>query len=340
MVEQNTPVSSETHSRYAAEHINVTIKRIAWGAVFAGVIVSMVTYLLLTILGTAIGTSTIDPLREQNPMDNIGIGAAVWTGLSMLIAVAAGGYISGRLAHREGALHGVLMFGVNTLICAWFVITLANSAVSGTMNILGAGLKAAGSGAQAIAPSITETVKDKANENNINLDSIQNELETTLRQTGKPELQPERIQNKAEQEISNAQQQTEENSTQTQRGSGDDLTSFFNGLIDRNEATFQAVDRDALKNIIKARTGKNDAEAEQLVTQTEQKYQAAREKYEELKQQAEQKSRELGEKAAAATAKAAWFTFFMLIVEAVLAGVMGMLGRRSQPVLLASQERA
>jgi len=75
------------------------------------------------------------------------------------------------------------------------------------------------------------------------------------------------------------------------------------------------------------------------VAQTEKNYQEARAKYEQLKQQAEQKSRELAEKAAAATAKAAWFTFFMLIVEAVLASVMGMIGRRTQPAIRTTSQR-
>jgi len=58
----------------------------------------MVVYLLLAIIGTAIGASTIDPLKEQDPLEGIATGAAIWTGLSMLIAIAAGGYESG---HRS-----------------------------------------------------------------------------------------------------------------------------------------------------------------------------------------------------------------------------------------------
>lgn len=339
MAEHRTWSKKERDDEYLVERTGAPLKRISWSAIFAGVIVSMVIYLLLAILGTAIGASTIDPQTEQNPMDNIGMGAAIWTGLSMLIAIAAGGYISGRLAQREGALHGVLMFGVNTLVSVWFIILIANSAVTGTMNILGAGLQAVGSGARAIAPQVTEMAKQKLDENNINLDSIQNELETTLRQTGKPELQPEALQNQAQGEVNNAQNQVSAPPAQTPAANNNDITDFFKGLAERNEATFQAADREALKNIIKARTGRDDAQAEQLVNQTEQQYQAARAKYEELKKQAEQKSREIGEKAAAAAAKAAWFTFFMLIVEAVLAGVMGMIGRRTQPRTVTTSQR-
>ena len=75
------------------------------------------------------------------------------------------------------------------------------------------------------------------------------------------------------------------------------------------------------------------------MAKTEQSYQQAVQKYQELKQQAEQKAREAGEKAAAATAKASWYALILLIIEAVLAGVMGMVGRRTQPHQVLSHER-
>ncbi|MEW7311174.1 hypothetical protein AB1E22_00285 [Buttiauxella gaviniae] len=292
----------------------IRLSVISWGAVFAGVIISMLVYLALIILGTSIGLSTIDPLKEQNPLEGIGIGAAIWTGLSMLIAIAAGGFISGWLARREGSLHGVLMFGVNTLICVWFMFVIANGAMTGALSVLGSGIQAAGSGISAAAPGITEQVKKGLDENNINLGSLQNELETTLAQTGNPDSSATAPQN---------------NGAANNTGAND-IAGFLKGISERDDSTFQPADREALKNIIIKRTGKTDAEADQIVAQTEKSYQDARAKYEELKKQAEQKAREAGEKAAKATARASWFAFFMLIVEAVLAGAMGKMGSHTK----------
>ncbi|WP_237391184.1 hypothetical protein [Dryocola clanedunensis] len=306
------------------------LKRISWSAIFAGVVISMVIYLLLMVLGTAVGATTIDPLKEQNPLDGVATGAAIWTGISMLIAIAAGGYLSGYLAHRDGCLHGVMMFGVNTLICSAFLLAMANYAVTGAANVLGAGVQTLGNGLSAAAPSVANMAKEKLDENNINLDDFQNQLLTTLRQTGKPELQPEALQQQAANEGQRAEDRL---------GQGEDITAFVKGLVSRNSNTFEAADKEALKNIIVARTGKTDAEAQQLVDQAEKNYQAARAKYEELKKQAEQKAREAGEKAASATAKASWFTFFMLIIEAVLAGAMGMLGFRGYSRRVVSHQR-
>lgn len=325
-----TVVSHDTHG--------LPLKRISWSAVFAGVICALVVHILLTLLGTAIGATTIDPMEEGNPLQNLGTGALVWTGIEMLIAMAVGSYVAGRLAQREGALHGLLMFGISTLITIWLAVTLVSSVVSGTMNVLGTGFQAIGNGLSAAAPTVTQMARDKLQENNINLDDLQNELETTLRQTGKPELQPENIQNDVNNEANNAQNQAQNTANHPQTADTD-LTNWIKGVMNRHADTLQAADRDALKNIIKARTGKSDQEAEQIVTQTEQSYQQAMQQYQQLKQQAEQKAREAGEQAAAATAKASWFAFFMMIIEAILAGVMGMVGRRTQPRQVLSHER-
>lgn len=324
-------IITETHSA-------LPLKRISWSAVFAGVIAALIVHILLGLLGTAIGATTIDPQQEQNPLQHLGTGALIWSGVSMLIAMAVGSYVAGRLAQREGALHGLLMFGVSTVITLWLAISLASGIIGGAFNILGSGMNALGSGISAVAPSVTNMAKEKLQENNINLDDLKGELETTLRQTGKPELQPENLKQDANNEANNAENQAK-NTAQNPQNADTDIANWMKGVINRHSDTLQAADRDALKNIIKARTGKSDAEAEQIVNQTEQSYQKAVQQYQQLKQEAEQKAREAAEKAAAATAKASWFAFFMLLIEAVLAAVVGRIGRRTQPREVLTHER-
>ncbi|ORM63916.1 hypothetical protein PRCB_18325 [Pantoea rodasii] len=313
------------------------LKRISWSAVFAGVITALIVHILLGLLGTAIGATVIDPQQEQNLLQHIGTGALIWTGVSMLVAIAAGSYVAGRLAQREGALHGLLMFGVSTLITLWLAFSLASGIIGGAFNVLGSGVSALGNGISAVAPSVANLAKEKLQENNINLDSLQNELQTTLRQTGKAELQPEALQNDANSEADAAKNQASQ-TAQNPQNADTDILNWVHGVINRHSDTLQAADKEALKNIIKARTGKSDQEADQIVNQTVQSYQKAVEQFQQLKQQAEQKAREAAEKAAAATAKASWFTFFMLLIEAVLAAVVGRIGRRTQPLQVLSTQ--
>ncbi|MEN4889286.1 TIGR04086 family membrane protein [Erwinia billingiae] len=318
------------HPVYNDVNTGVTLKRISWSAIFAGVILSVVIYLLLTILGTAIGATTIDPLKEQNPLDGLGTGAAIWTGLSMLISIGAGAFITGRLAQREGALHGLLMWAVNTLFVVWLAISLLSSAVSGTASVIGSGFSMVGNGISAIAPSIANKAKETLKENNFDLGNVQSELEKTLQQTGKPELQPQALKNDANKESQTAQNQAQ-NTANNPQNADTDLANWFKGVLQRNQDTLQAADVDALKNIIKARTGKSDQEVDQIVAQTQKSYEQARQKYQELKAQAEQKAREAAQQAAAATAKASWMTLIVLLIEAAVAGALGMMGRKTQP---------
>lgn len=333
-----TRINNGTTQTVTTTSADLPLKRISWSAVFAGVICALIVHILLALLGTAIGATTIDPMDEQNPLQHIGTGALVWTAVDMLIAMAAGSYIAGRLAQREGALHGLLMFGLSTVFTIYLAISLASSVLGGAMNIVGSGFQALGSGISAAAPSVTQMAKDKLQENNINLDDLQNQLETTLRQTGKPELQPENLKQDANNEAQNAENQASNTANHPQTADTD-LANWVRSVMNRHSDTLQAADRDALKNIIKARTGKSDQEVDQIVAQTEQSYQQAVQKYQELKQQAEQKAREAAQQAAAATAKASWYAFFMLIIEAILAGVMGMVGRRTQPHQVLGHER-
>lgn len=319
------------HPVYNDVNTGVPLKRISWSAIFAGVILSVVIYLLLTILGTAIGATTIDPLKEQNPLDGLGTGAAIWTGLSMLISIGAGAFITGRLAQREGALHGLLMWAVNTLFVVWLAISLLSSAVSGTASVIGSGFSMVGNGISAIAPSIANKAKETLKENNFDLGNVQSELEKTLQQTGKPELQPQALKNDANKESQTAQNQAQ-NTANNPQNADTDLANWFKGVLQRNQDTLQAADVDALKNIIKARTGKSDQEVDQIVAQTQKSYEQARQKYQELKAQAEQKAREAAQQAAAATAKASWMTLIVLLIEAAVAGALGMMGRKTQPL--------
>lgn len=318
------------HPVYNDVNTGVPLKRISWSAIFAGVILSVVIYLLLTILGTAIGATTIDPLKEQNPLDGLGTGAAIWTGLSMLISIGAGAFITGRLAQREGTLHGLLMWAVNTLFVVWLAISLLSSAVSGTASVIGSGFSMVGNGISAIAPSIANKAKETLKENNFDLGNVQSELEKTLQQTGKPELQPQALKNDANKESHTAQNQAQ-NTANNPQNADTDLANWFKGVLQRNQDTLQAADVDALKNIIKARTGKSDQEVDQIVAQTQKSYEQARQKYQELKAQAEQKAREAAQQAAAATAKASWMTLIVLLIEAAVAGALGMMGRKTQP---------
>ncbi|SAL06180.1 hypothetical protein AWB81_07479 [Caballeronia arationis] len=106
------------------------LPRVAWGPVIAGVILSLIVYLLMSVLGTAIGASLLSPLSQPNPMHGFGFGSGIWVILTTVVAVFIGSYFAGRCAPVLGWLHGLLSWAVMVLLVAYGMTSLVGSAVS------------------------------------------------------------------------------------------------------------------------------------------------------------------------------------------------------------------
>lgn len=79
--------------------------RVQWGPVVAGVLAAIVMFLLLTILGIALGASVLDP---ANTAGEIGTWAAVWGAITAIVSFLIGGWIAARAAVIEGTFAGLL----------------------------------------------------------------------------------------------------------------------------------------------------------------------------------------------------------------------------------------
>jgi len=308
----------------------VAASRVSWGAVFAGLLLALATYLFLGVLGTAIGSASIDPLSERNPLSGFGTGAGVWVGLSTLIALAVGAFFAGRNAGGKGMLHGVLCWALTTLVSLYLVSSLAGNVIGAAGRVAGSSLSLAGQGVAAAAPGVASTVQNQLQQNGVSFDfnDARNQLETLLRQSGKAELDPERLKAQAD-GAANDGKATGEAAATTPQTADTDLGAFFDRLRQRAEPALQAADRDALVNIIVARTGKSRPEAEQIAANYEQTYNQAVAKWQELKVQAEQKAREAGDAAAKAVSHAAWAGVVVMLLGLAVSAAAGFFGRRT-----------
>ncbi|WP_295537794.1 hypothetical protein [uncultured Pseudacidovorax sp.] len=323
-------ITTPAYAGAAPEAARFHFSRISWGAVFTGLFLALVTYLFLTVLGTAIGASAIDPMEAGNPLAGFGTGAGIWVGLSTLIALAVGAFFAGRTAPGKGTLHGVLCWAVTTLVTVYALSSLVGGAVGTATRVAGSGVALAGQGVAAVAPSIASGVKDELQKNGVSLDfgDLQRQLETLLRQSGKPELNPDTLKSQAGAAAQDGKATGTEAAT-TPQNAGNDLAAFFDRLRQRAQPALDAADRDALVNIIMARTGKTRPEAEQIAANYEQTYNQAVARYEQLKVQAEQKAREAGDAAAKGMSRAAWAGVVVLLLGGLVSGASGFLGRRS-----------
>lgn len=304
--------------------------RISWGAVFAGLFLALATYLFLGVLGTAVGSGSIDAMAQGNPLAGFGTGAGIWVGVSTLVALAVGAFIAGRSAPGKGVLHGVLCWAVTTLVTVYALSSLATGVIGTASRVAGSGIALAGQGVAAVAPSIASGVKDQMQKNGIDFDftDARNQLETLLRQTGKAELSPEQLKAQANSAVTDGKS-TAENAATTPQGAGNDLGAFFDRLRQKAQPGLDAADKEALVNIIVARTGKSRPEAEQMAANYEQTYNQAVAKYEQLKVQAEQKAREASDAAAKGVSRAAWAAVIVMLLGLAISAAAGFAGRRS-----------
>jgi hypothetical protein len=120
--------------------------RISWGGVFGGVLAGIGLLMLLSSLGIAVGISAVDP---RNPDGSaIGTGAAIWTALTLLIALFVGGWASTRLSmlwERTTALfEGALVWVLSMILILYLAANGVGLIASGAFGMVGQTMQAAG----------------------------------------------------------------------------------------------------------------------------------------------------------------------------------------------------
>lgn len=308
----------------------VAVKCISWAAVFAGVILALVVQLLLNMLGTGIGMSTIDPAQGDSPSPGaFGISAGIWWAVSSLVALFIGGWIAGHLAgmprKNDGIIHGLLVWGLSTLLFVYLLASAVGSVVGGAFSAAGNILSAAGQGVAAVAPEVADAASDELSETDISWNRIKQEARTLLRQTGKPALQPEALEQQSEQAADTATQ-TAQQSARQPLASDEEFESALDRLIRQAQGTASEADREAVINVLVAR-GMDREEAIQTVNNWQNAYQQAQARAEQLKQQAEAKARQLADRTAETVAKASLWGFFALLLGALASAFGGAFGR-------------
>lgn len=323
-------------------------KPILWGAVFAGAVIAMVVQLLLSVLGLAIGASTINPLQEVSPVEGIGIGAGIYWIISSIISLFVGGYASGSLVAvqetRTRALHGLTMWGIATLLFFLLLSSGVGRIIGGTANVIGFGAGLMGDAVAAVAPEVASAIGSQVEGQNIDLDltQLREEAQQVLRETGNPALDPERLEQRAQSVGDEATAGAER--VATDPGSlGDELGSLIDRIEQEGRQVISQTNREDLVNVVMERTGQSRAEASETVANWEETYQQtyleAREAVQEAAAGAEQTAREWGDAAASGIATAAWWTFFMLLLGAIAATVGAMVGRHDPTTTTITRER-
>lgn len=138
-----------------------THRRISWAAIFGGVVLVVAVQLLLGMLGAGIGLGTVHTNGGTTPdASSLGMGAGIWWLVSSIMALAFGGYASAWLAGIEirwdGALHGLITWGIATLLTIYLLTSAAGSIIGGSFSALGSVVSATGSGLKDAAQPLAQ----------------------------------------------------------------------------------------------------------------------------------------------------------------------------------------
>jgi hypothetical protein len=110
------------------------LRRVSWGAVFAGSFVAFAAGISLEILNEGV-------ILNQVPVPGYGLGSGIWFCIVTILALFAGGLASGRLAgvprDVDGALHGVLTYSLVTMASFFLLSTTSIARYFGPRSIIG-----------------------------------------------------------------------------------------------------------------------------------------------------------------------------------------------------------
>lgn len=270
--------------------------RLSWGAVFAGLLIALALQLVLTLAGAAVGLAAWDP----NSGSGLGIGAAIWALVSVLISLYVGGRIAGwtagSLIRSAGVLHGALVWALTMLVTTWLVASGISSIAGTAFGVAG---RVLGATAGVAAQGATAAVAGAVNNGSVSMGDVRSQVETVLRQTGDPALNPDSLA---------ASARRAGNAATNPSVSNGDLVSDISNMIQNKAGT---LDREDVINVIVARTGKSRADAERVADRIIALKQTAAAKIDTLKHAVAQNA----EGAASATSTALWFTLLGLALS-------------------------
>lgn len=117
------------------ERIPASVRsRVNWGPILGGVATAFAVYMLISLLGVAIGFSVQDDVSQEN----LTLGAAAWATLTIVVALFVGGWVCSRCTvgedRTEAVLYGTILWGtmfVILLLLAGLGLSMGISAMIG-----------------------------------------------------------------------------------------------------------------------------------------------------------------------------------------------------------------
>lgn len=325
--------------------------RISWGAIIGGVITVLAISILLSILSTSIGFYKLDPLSNE-PASGVGTAVGIITVISLILSLACGGFVAGKLAGCDGVIHGFLVWATTTIVTVIMVVMLASGAVRLAGNVLGSVASVAGHAVSGVgsaighgASALGDQVQHVFGEIDFNSDAdmgqVRQDVRQALRKSGVRELQPEYLEREYDairKDFSRSLRKLVTNPNDADKV----IDGFTSRLEERTEKVTRNIDRNDLTRAIANNTNLTQAEVNHAVDEYIELYENAKEKGQEeiqkLQQNIEQARQDWevvkrdalveADRASNAAGTAALISFFALLVGAAICALTGLWGSR------------
>jgi hypothetical protein len=113
--------------------------QVRWGPILAGLVMALSTQLVLSAFGVAIGMTSIGGSgAPRSEVGGVGVNIGIWSIISLLISLFAGGWVTartaGRMSRNTALLNGAVLWASTLALSAW----LLSSGVTGAFGLVAA----------------------------------------------------------------------------------------------------------------------------------------------------------------------------------------------------------
>jgi hypothetical protein len=306
------------------------LKRVSWGAIFAGAVTAVALTALLGLLGLGIGLDNLD-LTRGNTINDIPKSTLLWWAVISIVATGIGAFVAARLAGiprgLTGALHGIAVWAVATLATLWLATSAVGMVLGVAGNLVGAttrvatttvstagGLVLDAGGAAIPSPSQRDVANAKA--------QIQAEAARDLSAAG--------IGQSDMQQAKTAVGEAARNIAMQPGSASAEVNRLIDRLFEGPNAALSPEERDRLVTVLAQRAGMSRQQAEQVADRWQAQAQAAAT---QVRTTGADTANEIGTKAVNvsnqaldAMAKVAWGMFWISLaglVAAILGAAIG-----------------
>jgi preprotein translocase subunit SecE len=295
------------------QHHAFSFSRISWGAILAGAVTGLTLGSLLNLLGLGLGFAAFQ--ADSETLAKIGTGSSIWLIVSGIVAMLGAGWVSGWFINTacrvDGALHGLISWGLATLTAFILMASAAGAVISGTASLVGQGVSVAaktipavGKGIAQAAESAKDVLPDVTPAIHQAIDQITQQLEQTVRRSTS--------------DSAAGFQLTQQNKNE--------LRKIVWALLNASNENDKSAVRQKVVNFLSQNTEMSSSQAEQTVNDWERSYEQIKAQVDQKLAEAKEKAKIAAEKAAETASSIALSTFFALVMSALAAAIGGLLG--------------